>query len=124
MGELARGLDDMVSSKKSPEELAAIEEKKAKIAAEKKAKKSKNKYKIGDIVQHKASGEKAVIINIHESECQNPEHQNNPFVCFKKDKNCIYVLLDLYDISISFDKQIDEIPGFLLKKIPDHICRL
>lgn len=71
-----------------------------------------NRFNVGDVVEHKASGQKGVIMRVH-SKCVNPDHPD--FVPHVRRSDCQIVFLDVYDLSTGFGIEPITISGLELK---------
>lgn len=66
-------------------------------------------FKIGQIVEHRASGRKAVVSYQHRI-CKTGEGQ--PFhICSAE---CEYELIGLYDLSLDLGEEIESVPEYLI----------
>ena len=68
-------------------------------------------FKVGDVVQHKASGKKAAIYSV-DTKC---ETHDNLFRCLNAD-DCVRVEIDSYSVHLDFGDPLDiKIPGCMLR---------
>lgn len=71
-----------------------------------------NRFNVGDVVEHKASGQKGVIVHIREV-CVNPGHSMGCPINTKA--HCEMIFIDRYDLSVGFGSKTVPVLGLELK---------
>jgi hypothetical protein len=73
-------------------------------------------FKVGDLVQHKASKEIGVVTCLY-TKCANPRH-TIPLNCINSN-NCIPELIGYCDVSLGFEKDKENVNCDILIKVED-----
>lgn len=78
-----------------------------------------NKFVVGDMVTHRASGKTGVIEYVYQR-CKNKDHKTNLDCMYGRiynKKNCKLIEIDNYDISLCFGEIKRNVPGYILNKM-------